>query len=147
MVVGIGLWFNRVCFELIIEYFRYNLTRLVCTNIMFAYEYAGNITFVAEFCQYVHFGCRNGAFVDDGIVYKTIGAIHGDVTVYQFPVLQRGEVIDDDARATGCDEYLYAFGLSGFQCFDGGSGNQVSLEAHQCAVNVKKQSFNHICLF
>ena len=49
MVVGIGLWFNRVCFELIIEYFRYNLTRLVCTNIMFAYEYAGNITFVARF--------------------------------------------------------------------------------------------------
>lgn len=75
MVVGIGLWFNRVCFELIIEYFRYNLTRLVCTNIMFTYEYAGNIMFVTEFCQYVHFGCRNGAFVDDGIVYKTIGAI------------------------------------------------------------------------
>ncbi len=63
-----------------------------------------------------------GLFVDDGIVYKTIGAIHGDVAVYQLPVLQRGEVIDDDARATGCDEYLYAFGLSGFQCFDGGSG-------------------------
>ena len=130
-----------------VEYLRYGLVGLVYANIVFAYQYAGDIAFVAETCQRIHFGCRNGAFVDDGIVHKTIGAVHGDVAVYQFPFLQGGEVVDDDTRTSGGNEYLYALGFSGFQRFNGGNGNLVSLEAHQRTVNVKKQSFNHMGLF
>ena len=37
-------------------------------------------------------------FVDNGVFYKAIGAVHRDVAVYQIPFLQGGQVVDDDAR-------------------------------------------------
>ena len=118
----------------------YEFARLIDANIVFAHQYAGEIALVTEACQCIDFGCRYGAFVDNGIVHKAIGAVHGDVAVYQFPFLQGGEVIDDDTRTSGRNEYLYAFGFGGFQRFDGGNGNLVGLEAHQCTVDVKNRA-------
>ncbi len=121
--VCIGFGWDGVCFELSVEYLCYEFARLIDANIVFAHQYAGEIALVTEACQCIDFGCRRyGTFVDNGIVHKTIGAVHGDVAVYQFPFLQGGEVIDDDTRTSGRNEYLYAFGFGGFQRFDGGNG-------------------------
>ena len=110
MVACIWFRFDRSRFELVVEYLRYNLARLVCANVVLSDQYAGNITFVAETGQSIYLGSRDRALVDNGIIYKAIGSVHGDVTVYQSPFLQGGKVVDDDARTSGGDEYPYAFG-------------------------------------
>ena len=78
------------------------------------------------------------AFVDNGVFYKAIGAVHRDVAVYQIPFLQGGQVVDDDAWTSGRNEDMYAFGLGGSQRFNSGNGNFVGLEADQGSVDVKK---------
>ena len=98
MVVCIGFGWDGVCFELSVEYLCYEFARLIDANIVFTHQYAGEIALVTEACQCIDFGCRYGTFVDNGIVHKTIGTVHGDVAVYQFLFLQGGEVIDDDTR-------------------------------------------------
>ena len=90
MVVCIGFGWDGVCFELSVEYLCYEFARLIDANIVFAHHYAVEIALVTEACQCIDFGCRYGTFVDNGIVHKTIGAVHGDVAVYQFLFLQGG---------------------------------------------------------
>ena len=78
------------------------------------------------------------AFVDNGVFYKAIGAVHRDVAVYQIPFLQGRQVVDDDAWTSGRNEDMYAFGFGGSQRFNSGNGNFVGLEADQGSVDVKK---------
>lgn len=143
MAVGIGLCFDGVHFELAVEDFLHYFAGLVHADVVLSHQDAWDVTFVAESCQGIHFRCRYGAFVDNGVFYKAIGAVHRDVAVYQIPFLQGGQVVDDDARTSGRNEDMYAFGLGGSQRFNSGNGNFVGLEADQGSVDVKKQSFYH----
>ena len=104
---------------------------------MFGYKDTGKVSLVRKCSQCLNILYRDGMFVNHSSPTNNT-LVHGDVAVYQFPFLQGGEVIDDDTRTSGRNEYLYAFGFGGFQRFDGGNGNLVGLEAHQCTVDVKK---------
>lgn len=143
MAVGIGLCFDGVHFQLVMEDFLHYFAGLVHADVVLSHQDAWDVAFVAESCQGIHFCCRYGAFVDNGVFYKAIGAVHRDVAVYQIPFLQGGQVVDDDARTSGRNEDMYAFGLGGSQRFNSGNGNFVGLEADQGSVDVKKQSFYH----
>lgn len=147
MAVGIGFCLDGVYFQLAVEDFLHCFVGLVHADVVLSHQNAGDAAFVAESCQGIHFRCRYGAFVDNGIFYKAIGAVHRNVAVYQIPFLQGGQVVDDDARTSGRNEDMYAFGLGGSQRFNGGNGNFVGLEADQGSVDVKKQSFYHKSFF
>lgn len=101
MAVGIGLCFDGVHFQLVMEDFLHYFAGLVHADVVLSHQDAWDVAFVAESCQGIHFRCRYGAFVDNGVFYKAIGAVHRDVAVYQIPFLQGGQVVDDDARTSG----------------------------------------------
>lgn len=141
MAVGIGLCFDGVHFELAVEDFLHYFAGLVHADVVLSHQDAWDVAFVAESCQGIHFRCRYGAFVDNGVFYKAIGAVHRDVAVYQIPFLQGRQVVDDDAWTSGRNEDMYAFGLGGSQRFNSGNGNFVGLEADQGSVDVKNRAF------
>ena len=85
----------------------------------------------------------DGTLVDYLITHEAVGAVHGDVTVYQSPLLQGTQVVDDDARAAGGDEDAVSLGLGGRQCLDGRGGYLVGTEADERSVDVEKQCFGH----
>ena len=143
MAVGIGLCFDGVHFQLVMEDFLHYFAGLVHADVVLSHQDAWDVAFVAESCQGIHFRCRYGAFVDNGVFYKAIGAVHRDVAVYQIPFLQGRQVVDDDAWTSGRNEDMYALGFGGSQRFNSGNGNFVGLEADQGSVDVKKQSFYH----
>ena len=143
MAVGIGLCFDGVHFELAVEDFLHYFAGLVHADVVLSHQDAWDVAFVAESCQASTSAVGMGLFVDNGVFYKAIGAVHRDVAVYQIPFLQGRQVVDDDAWTSGRNEDMYAFGFGGSQRFNSGNGNFVGLEADQGSVDVKKQSFYH----
>lgn len=51
-------------------------------DIIFAYYDAGNLTFCTEMGQCMCVVCRYSTFIQYLFAYKTIGPVHGDVSVY-----------------------------------------------------------------
>ena len=122
----------------IVEYLFHHIIRLADRNMMFLYENAGNTFLLAKSCHCFHFSLWYGTFINNLFTDKTIGSVHGYISIDKVPVLQFGKVVDNGFRASGSDKYLEPFCVGCLQCLNGRRRDTVSFKTDQRSVYVKK---------
>jgi len=116
----------------------HHLIRLANRDIMLLYEDAGDSFLLAESSHCFYFFLRDGTFVNYFFSDKTIGSVHGYISIDQVPVLQFGKIVDNGFRASGSDKYFKPFCVGGFQCLNGRRRDTVCFETNQRSVYIKK---------
>ena len=77
-------------------------------------------------------------FINNLFTDKTIGSVHGYISIDKVPVLQFGKVVDNGFRASGSNKYLQPFCVGSFQRLDGRRRYTVSFKTDQRSVYIKK---------
>ena len=116
----------------------HHLIRLANRDIMLLYEDAGDSFLLAESSHCFYFLLWNSAFVNNLFSDKTIGSVHGYISIDQVPVLQFGKIVDNGFRASGSDKYFEPFCVGCLQCLNGRRRDTVSFKTDQRSVYVKK---------
>ena len=110
-------------------------------DVFFADIDAGETKFVRHAGHRAHVCIRDGGADDSFLADEAVGAIGRHIAVDE--VLDGIQIVYNRDGASRSDEYFHS-GLMGlFQCVNRRSRDGMCAEAHECPVNVKKQSLNH----
>ncbi len=146
-LAGWHLGQGRCHLQVFMEYLSHPLVGLAGADAVLAHHDAGYIPVGTVGGQAAHVVGRDGTLVYHLVAHKAVGAVHGDVAIYQPAFPQGRQVVDEYLRASGGYEYAGTFLLRLCQGLDGRSGDFVCVEADEGAVNVEKQSFVHDGLY